>query len=450
MTNKGENYLYQLIVSKKFIILLLFFGIFIRTLDFALDYGITEDEVGYSVILYDNNFLGHDRTTRIFSKLCGTYPRMFNILEKIMVDNLGYTGHVLRTLPLIASFIGIILFYYLATESLDRFPAIIAISLFIFSYPNRMLSVTGKHYIIEALVTIALLLYTTRMVKNPRRHSIYFLGLLGFICIWIAHTTIFIIGGIILFLCYAGPWSQKDKLKKLAGLTGLWGFGIIVWYFVTVLGIYSCYDTCAYDLDGYWDSKQGFLSKNPWNFQSLNNLIDYFLIEAGSLYYYKLDSAIFITIAIGFLITYSKKDYGSLLLWITPIVLVLIAASLRLYPIYGRSIVFLSPILFMRSGDGINKIFRNGNSHSTFSIILLIMIFFSLPVGISIYELIVPRTATWEEGYRYVSTNRIDNDIIWLNNGNPGIVGYYENIHGMDLGEILHYKFESRLSMSDY
>src|SRR5689334_386601 len=127
-------------------------------------------------------------------------PIGFLLVEKFFNAVLGKNEFALRLLPLIVGLISLWLFYLLLkqiTSGASGAGLLTALALFAFNPRLIYYSSEVKQYIIDAAVTISLLLIAAPVLNlSPRKKDFIWLTLAGLLALWFSHPALFILSGI--------------------------------------------------------------------------------------------------------------------------------------------------------------------------------------------------------------------------------------------------------------
>jgi len=123
-------------------------------------------------------------------------PVLFLLLVHAATTLFGSSEFALRLVPLLASFISLILFYLTAKLLIDEQYVPIAVIMFGFSYNLVHYSHEVKQYSTDVAVTVTYL--SLRLLRPVEVHKtdVLLLGLAGVVAIFLSHPTVFVLVGI--------------------------------------------------------------------------------------------------------------------------------------------------------------------------------------------------------------------------------------------------------------
>jgi hypothetical protein len=150
-------------------------------------------------------------------------PLGFLALERVIVVLLGASEWALRLPPFVASLAALGAFVYLAWDRLPRPEATLAIGFFAFSQAIAGAAIQVKHYSIDVLVAILLLIVCRPILEDDARPEVRHraaMALAGAISVWFSFTAVFVLAGIGLASLYRS--RSADRLRALAAIGFAW------------------------------------------------------------------------------------------------------------------------------------------------------------------------------------------------------------------------------------
>lgn len=357
-------------------------------------------------------------------------PLGFLLVEKLINAFLGRHELVLRLFPLLAGLASLWLFYLLLKRIMRSEPGLLT-GLALFAFNPRLIYYSSevKQYIVDAAVTIALLLVAAPLFSSsPRKKDFAWLALAGVIALWFSHPALFVLAGIgialvIVFL------RQRDfsSLGSVLGMGVLWLLNTGFLYFL-ILGDLS---RNAY-MREYWQG--AFLPVPPWSdpgwfMQSIRENIG---VQFGIPY---APFFIFALMLAGWVVLlFQNRNYGIAL---AAIFLVTLAASgLGLYPVFERMILFLVPVGLILLAKAVEGLYLGLEKSRFLSIsVTIVLAGFLLygPLLTSVQSFVAPKffehirptmehlRDSWKEG-----------DALFVSNGALPAFRYYASFYGLE------------------
>jgi hypothetical protein len=273
-------------------------------------------------------------------------PIGFLFIEKLLVNSLGNSEYVLRLYPFLCGILSIFIFYKITKSLISSKSVLIAVLLFSISPFLIYYSSEVKQFSSDVFFT--LLLYALFIYVESDRLTIWRLllfGIIGASAIWFSHAAVFILAGIglSLFLSYL---VRKDWVLsiRLSIVFLMWILSFSVLYFLSLneLGKNS-------DLLNSW--AKNFPPFPPIRIYQFKWYIDkFFEVFRNPVGLRPSGIAAFLCI-IGSISIFNKKRIAFLSL-ILPTAFLLLASILHKYPLSGRLLLFMVPVLIILIAEG--------------------------------------------------------------------------------------------------
>lgn len=353
--------------KKKWNLLLYIFliiGVVIRLYHFFYNRSLWMDEVYLSISFLKMNALEILTNPLYYQQKA---PIGFLLSVKLIVNIFGNKEMVLRLIPLISGISALFLFVPVAHHFLKKPAAILAIGILCFSPALVYHSVEIKQYSTELLATVLALSLFIKYQSASRFKDLLIWGLSGALILWFSYSAIFILGGIAISLSISYLLTKKWERFMVSILPfGLWLVSFLLNYFLFT------YKHAQSEWIAYWFRSYGnfmpfpptSLSDLKWFGLNLYQIMDYPLglvwnfdqITGPSLS--KLLKFPFIPILLLIYGIYSILKENRTLAWVflTPILLSLIASGLELYPLTERFWVFIAPIFILFLAKGFESV----------------------------------------------------------------------------------------------
>lgn len=269
----------------------------------------------------------------------------------------------MRLPSLLAGVAALPLFFFLARRVLSLRGTLIAVALFSCLAPLVYFSEEVKQYSTDVAVGLAILLASIRLLAEPRSRKLFSIwATVGCVGIFFSFPAILVLGGAttVLLLSSAAA-ARKEKTGVIPAILPLVAAGAIfaglVWVngrvFLRGLMHGQVHDGLMRD----WLAKGGFppYAPNeaaPWTWMSLHNLFSSF--ETMFLYN-AADLAMFLAIVGGGSLLLGKKRFVGMLV-VSPVVVAVVAAFMRKYPLADRLALYLVPVLTLLIAQGIDAV----------------------------------------------------------------------------------------------
>jgi len=278
-------------------------------------------------------------------------PIGFLLVEKIFNLILGKNEFALRLFPLLVGLLSLGLFYLLLQRTTKGIGLLTALALFALNPRLIYYSSEVKQYIVDAAVTIVLLVLAAPLFDPaPRKKDFVRLLLAGVIALWFSHPAVFVLAGIGLTLVIL-HLRRRDfaSLRFVLGMGCLWVLNLGLLYLLILRDL----SRNAY-MREYWQG--AFAPLPPWSDPAWfvrcisENIRMQFGMPYGVFF-------VFALMLLGWLVLFLRQR--SYAIAIACIFLVTwIAASLQLYPAFERMILFLVPVGLILLGAAVQGLYE--------------------------------------------------------------------------------------------
>jgi 4-amino-4-deoxy-L-arabinose transferase-like glycosyltransferase len=349
------------------VIVIIVLGMALRVFMYYQNRSLFIDEASLSSQLIERPYSG------LFDNLKYQYtPPLFAVAVKSATDIFGANEYALRLIPLIASLLGIVLFFQLCRQYLEDKYCLLPLFLFSFGMPMLRFATEVKQYSTDVMIAIFLMLICYRWkVEDFNLKKLLLFSSLGAIVVWFSMPGVFMLFGVGMHYLY-------EVYKKKRWVKAVFVIGSILCWLVS-FGIY--YFSIIRDdigLKGLEDYHgRFFLPLIPTSMEEIyqikNILLSFFQTAIGATTVAVVFGILTSTWAIFYLI---KKDKGKVLLFTLPILAAMLASGLKLYSLIPRLTLFFIPIIILLIGIGTAQLFER--SPKWFRWILLIPVFIIL------------------------------------------------------------------------
>ncbi len=278
-------------------------------------------------------------------------PLIFNLFLKSLGSLFGFYEWIMRVLPLTASVLALFLFYYVAKQYLSEKKVPLALGLFAFSPALIDYAAEVNTYASDVLVAVAVLaLFLYVQTRGLLKEHIYFMGWVAMITPWLSYSAPFIsIPAAVLI--FARLYQEKDRERLFAF------FSMCVFGMVSLLRLYQYYALPTLHSEEFIVDRMVYFPKVaglPGVFPLLFNLVRTFTYESLGMRYPLL---IGLLVLWGTIACLRRKTHRHVLL-LMPFLCVAAAIMLRIYPSYARSLLFLSPLMYLILSEGVDFMAR--------------------------------------------------------------------------------------------
>jgi 4-amino-4-deoxy-L-arabinose transferase-like glycosyltransferase len=274
----------------------------------------------------------------------------------VVVRLAGFSEHTLRLLPLALGVAALFLMRRLCRELLPETAALLAFAIFAVSYYPVRFATEAKPYSTDLFFSVALTLLAVAIWREPASHRrLAALALAAPIAVAASYPSVFILGGVGLTLL-ARVWRTGDRRARALWLTfAALALVTFFWLYVSVSRAqYEQLVGLAANID-FWNS--GFPPlRNPLH------LAGWFLAtHTGRTFGYPVGAEnggsllTFACFAGGVVYLHRRGRRGLLAMLLLPFALMIVAATLRLYPYggSGRITQHLVPAICLLTGLGL-------------------------------------------------------------------------------------------------
>jgi hypothetical protein len=263
----------------------------------------------------------------------------------------GPTVYAVRLSSVLAGLAVIFLFWAVARRILSPSGALVALFMAVLSQHLINYAGEAKPYASDVALTLAVIWMALRWEdKAPSWQRALRYGAIQAVMVWYSFPVVFVIAGVGLSQLALATWRRAwFSVGCLALLYGLGAASFLVEYIVAIAPSRGNAETMAY-MNYYW--RHGFMPFPPtshWDLRWYRERVFMFFDMPGGFTLQGL--ALFIWFAGLATLATRRLRYAA---WIVlPLVLTLVASSLKLYPFHGRMTLFLAPVIFLLAGEGV-------------------------------------------------------------------------------------------------
>ncbi len=408
--------------------LLVAVGVVLRLRQYAANRSLWHDEANLALNLIQRSFGG---LTQPLDYDQGA-PIGFLFIEKSLMTLLGNRDIILRLFPLTAGILAVFLMFLVARKYFGA-GAWFALILFVISWPLIYYSSELKQYSSDAMFSLLLIHAALPcFAESARPKDFILLGAAGFLSIWISHPSAFVLAGIGLVLFFGTLFRKAYRTLFLTlGLGAAWAVSFGATYLVSLRYLIS-----DPSLENYWRS--GFMPWPPlqnWSWYTRAYLSLLTTVAPGlDIGYLTLAFSLLIVIG-GFSLFLRKR--GLLLMIALPFLLACIASLLQKYPLKGRFLLFLVPLLILLVAEGLGRIhgliarWNRGLAWAGYAVLTIFLLW--MPGSSTLDNFLVPPLGDHiKPVMAYVEEHRIPSDLVYVYHGARPAFDYYAPFYDLE------------------
>ena len=308
----------------------------------------------------DEAWVAHNIVAKSFEELVYNPPTFlsdtanrslgFVLGEKLLVGLFGYQEQIFRLIPFAAGVLALLCFCRLSQYTSSPGSRVFALAFLVFSPDHIHYSSQLKPFSVDVLSGLMIMWLFFRARKSGyQRQKMIALALGGVVLLWFSFSALFIFPGILLALLFDNRRpSAPGRIISIIIVGAAWLLSSIEIFFCRVQPILN--DTALYhNWQDSFVADQHWIQGGIWLAQAFFG----FLTNTVTSY---PPAIVFVVLVLG-VIAFMKKDKVTLLLCLTPVLVVAWAAWLGKYPFSGRVLLFLTPYLFILLGEGLAMLF---------------------------------------------------------------------------------------------
>lgn len=358
-------------------------------------------------------------------------PIGFLWLEKLSSLFLGNGEYSLRLIPFLLSILSIPLFYKVSRYFLKKQEALL--SLFIFSILNVLIyySSEAKQYSLDVFVTLVIYFSFFKLIPNlSSLTSILILTFLGGVIIWFSHPAVFVLGGLgITLLISLIHKRENNNVRSLLFCYSFWLISFVLLYIISLRQTAS-----EQYLRDFWETA---FAPNPLtHFSNLGWYLDIYSKLSHHTLRLSFENWTILILIIGIIALFrNSKRHFSLLL--SPLVLVILASMLEMYPLIDRFLLFFVPnilIIITYGVLGVGQVFQNlVRLPRLITQVVLTVLLFLPSIFLDIDHLFKSRvTEDIKPVLEFLSVNKQAGDTLYIYYGAEPAFRYYSRRYGLE------------------
>ena len=449
--------------SKKFLWGLAGLGMVLHLSQYFFNRSLSVDEAALALNILNRSF------AELLQPLSSNQaaPLGFLFGTKFLVLLFGSSEYVLRLIPFASAILSLVLFVKIVSYFLPSSSASVALALFATSDWLIYYSSSLKQYSSDVFVALLLFWVCISLLssKKTARHILH-LGLIGAVCVWCSHPSVFTLGG--LGSCLLVYWWGRKAWTNIRWLL----LSILLWvisfgglYLVSLRKIAMNQYLQQFWTDRFMPLIPSSLSDVLWFVKNFFETFEYLLgipssqsffnilaqiwgffqsflglSPSAGLPFHEIGRGIFSGFAFLslYILAACALCCGCLSLWkknklhfwllLSPIVLTLLASGLHRYPFAERLILFLRPAQYLLLGAGIIRIYEKVRRIWPIAGTILVFALCVYPVSYAGYYWVHPRQH--EESrpvLRYLQEHRQPGDMLYVYHASEEVFQYYDS-----------------------
>ncbi|WP_162055637.1 glycosyltransferase family 39 protein [Pontibacter pamirensis] len=358
-------------------------------------------------------------------------PIGFLWLSKLAVLAFGKGEMALRLVPLVCGTALLFVFLPVARHFLRPLGVVVAVGIVALAPPLVYHAVEAKQYATEVLATAVILWLYIRYDKQLSSRSLVLWGVWGSLILWFSYSSIFVLAGMAFGIClsYAAKREWSPLIRSLIPFS-MWMLSFVVNYY-----LFTYKHAHSEWLVYFFQHMKGFMPLPP---ESVTDL-KWFARAIGFLQHYPLglmwfsdakpDSRLLdiliklsplsnLLMGTGLYLLF-KRDRKVFMVLVFPLLLALLASSVKMYPFYDRLILFLAPLLTLVVALGCEKATGFFPSGAAWRFVLP-GVLLAAPLSSSIHQVIHTdefggfKKAAYREALLYINDNIQEGDAVYV------------------------------------
>ena len=409
-------------IDKFAIIIIIFIGIFLRVQQYLFNRSLWIDEA----------FLALNIINRSFSELLLPLdyvqgaPILFLFIERLAVQIFGNNEYALRLFPLLSGIISLIIFSQVLMQFVNKLAAILGTFLFSTSSFLIYYSSEVKQYSSDVAISVLLYFFYIIFFKKDKFsiNGILLFNMMCCILIWISHPSVFVMAGI--FASISIRLIIQERWKDAASFLAP---SLVVLLSFYIFYLLSLHDLINHPSFSRWN--RAFLSIFSFSFVDFIQVSKNFLLLFHKPLGFSLIGIAFLAFLMGVL-SLIHRERETFFVLFSPIIFVILASSLHLYPFIGRLLMFLVPSLLIFIAEGSYRIFQIVRKDSYVFIIVFLLLLLVPPTLNAAKSIIEPQVKEEiKQVLSFIKENKSNKDIIYIYYSAYPAFKFYKDTYGL-------------------
>ena len=355
-------------------------------------------------------------------------PIGFLLMEKLATVPLGKSELALRAIPFVAGIAALFLFYDVAKQYLIPGAVPLALSLFALSKSVVYYSSEAKQYSTDVLCTLILLGAVFRLSRPTlSQRELLGIGALGVLMIWVSHPASFMLSGAAVSLLVVNlARRRQQEFSRMFWVFAAWAVSFGICYVVSLRSL--SHDN---SLLGYWEGNLAPHRSSLFVSWVSNSFFAAFENPAP------LNSILGAAFFVAGCAQLLRRDKLRLSFLIAPLLALLLASLLHRYPLYGRLLSFLCPILLLVVSEGAIWAFNVARRLSPALGIVLIVLLLAKPAYLAVNALVHPiRPEDIKIAIRYIQSHQQPGERWYAYYGAKYQLSYYAEVDNLPMANV--------------
>jgi hypothetical protein len=326
----------------------------------------------------------------------------------------GMAEYALRAIPLAAGVISVFAMGLLA-KRMFRSPLaqFLALGLFAFSGALIFYSVTEKPYAVDVLTTLILYAVALGAINNRDVRSRSILAVVGAAAIWFSFAAVFVLAGIgVALMCWDGLERRWRDLVGDSATAGAWIVSFAVLYVVSVSDLHHLQQSIA-------SSTTGGIGETPGS-GVLRTLLGALRANLGVGHFHigGHDVGDLVVVlaavlaAVGFVV-FIRTQASLAVALVAPAVFVVAASQLGDYPLFPRTLLFLTPAAIVLISAGTSELVAQPRLRAA-GLAGVTVLFVSIAVPTVRHVADPQQTSDLKPALRFLAQHERPGDTLWI------------------------------------
>ena len=422
----------QISNSNKLPWIIIFIGVALRLIRYLHNTPLWFDETVYAVDIINRSLTEFIHPSPYYPQTC---PLNFLIFSKLAVQTFGNSEYALRLVPFVFGIASLLLFYKVAKDILSPKAVPVALALFAVLDPLIYYSAELKAYSGDVAFTLLILAVTPYLTKKLNMQYLFLFAIAGAVAISFSNPSVFVLAGVgigLLLSCVKiKDWA---RLRSLLIVFIIWGLSFIVIYLVYTRTM-SADLAKSIGIETAFKMEQFIIPFPPKSLVDvkwyIDTFFDTFIFQDPTIYVKKvtLSGLMAFAFLVGSVAMFNEKREKFYVL-IFPVLFVLLATALHLFPFKGRHILFLIPMFLLIISEGTEYIRVRISKNSAMMGAILIGLLLVYPVSWAAYHVKKPLIRSEiRPVLNYIESNWQEGDIIYVHFFAQYELEYYLKYH---------------------